>query len=162
MLHNARMNPTLTGVGARLILSAVGLFLATAAHANLGGDAASVLADKAELSGSLTTYQQPRFTIQEIATDSGMLLREFASPAGVVFAICWSGPALPDLQQLLGHSYGAYIRALSHLERRGLKRSVRLASDALIVEQEGHMRSYIGRAILPAMLPAGVTAAQLR
>jgi hypothetical protein len=162
MLHNVRMDPTLTGVGARLTLSAIGLFLASSAHANLGGDAASVVADRAEMNGSLATYSRPRFTIQAIATDSGMLVREFSTPNGMVFAISWSGPALPDLQRLFGASYVGYVRALSQLKRPGLKRSVRLASDSLIVEQEGHLRAYIGRAILPAMLPAGVTLAQLR
>jgi hypothetical protein len=156
------MNPTLAGAAARLTLSALGAFVAGTAHASLGGDAFSVQADQAELHGTLARYDRPQFIIQEIATDSGMRVREFLTPSGVVFALSWSGPALPDLQQLLGASYLDYSHALSQLKQRGSKRSVRLASDALIVEQEGHLRSYVGRAILPGVLPAGVPVAELR
>jgi len=160
--HNERMNFVLTGVAARLALSAMSIFVANAAHANLGGNAASVVADQAELHGTLAAYSRPQFAIQEIATDSGMMLREYLTPAGVVFAICWSGPAPPDLEQLLGAAYADYVQALSQLNRSGSKRSVRLISDALIVEQEGHLRAYVGRAILRGMLPEGVTVEQLR
>jgi Protein of unknown function (DUF2844) len=161
MLHNAAMISTPTGVSARLALSIVGVFAACSAHATLGEGAGSVLADQAALHGSLRTREEPQFTVQEIATDSGLLVREFAAPDGMVFAISWSGPALPGLKQLLGAYHADYLRAQSQLGRPGLKRNVSLATGDVLVEQGGHLRAYIGRAVLLTRIPGGVALAQL-
>jgi hypothetical protein len=46
--------------------------------------------------------------------------------------------------------------------QRGLRRSLRIETSGLVVETEGHMRAYIGRAYLPAMIPAGTPTSDLR
>ena len=98
----------------------------------------------------------------EITSDNGMRLREFQNRSGVVFAVVWSGPAMPDLQQLLGASYQTYTTALAAANHPGLKRPLRIATPNLVVESEGHMRAFSGRAYLPALIPAGTSAADLR
>jgi hypothetical protein len=97
------------------------------ACAGLGGDAAGVAADEAELHGALNSTSLLEYEIEEITTDNGMRVREYLGRDGVVFAVSWSGPALPDLHLLLGTHYVEYTTALAALTRPGLHRSVRIA-----------------------------------
>jgi hypothetical protein len=94
--------------------------------------------------------------------DNGVHVREFMTPDGVVFAVAWDGPVPPDLRPLLGTSFAAYARTLAALKQPGLQRSLRIASSDLVVETAGHLRAYRGRAYLPALIPDGTPAADLR
>jgi hypothetical protein len=131
------------------------------AHAALGGDAASVPIDATDLHGAVNTEIRQQYDIQEISAGAGMRVREYLGRDGVVFAVSWSGPVLPDLQRLLGTHFAEYTAALKALPRPGLQRSVRVTSSDLIVESGGHLRAYAGRAYLPALIPAGVSAAEI-
>jgi hypothetical protein len=103
-----------------------------------------------------------QFEIQQILTDNGMQVREFLNRDGIVFAVTWAGPVVPDLQQLLGAKFAVYAAALAAREQPGLRRSVRVATTDFVVESDGHLRAYVGRAYLPQMIPIGVSAAELR
>jgi hypothetical protein len=131
-------------------------------HAALGGDAASVTSDAVALHGVIHSTPLQQYDIHEITSDNGMRLREFQDRSGVVFAVVWSGPAMPDLQKLLGASYQTYTTAVAAANHPGLKRPVRIATSDLVVESEGHMRAFSGRAYLPALIPAGTSTADLR
>jgi hypothetical protein len=131
------------------------------ALAGLGSDAASALADASELHGVVNAISLPLYGIQEITTDTGMRVREYVSHDGIVFAVSWAGPVLPDLERLLGTHYVEYTTALAALNHPGLHRSLRVALPELIVDSGGHLRAYAGRARLPALVPAGVSAADL-
>jgi len=76
--------------------------------------------------------------------------------------VSWAGPVVPDLRQLLGAQFAAYSAALAARDHIGLHRAVRVATSDLVVESDGHLRAYVGRAYLPAMIPIGVSAADLR
>jgi hypothetical protein len=133
------------------------------AHASLGSDAASVLADGAELHGVVNSVIGQQYDIQEIAAEPGLRVREYLTRDGVVFAVSWTAPVLPDLQRLLGERFfEEYTTALAALNHSGLHRSVRVALSDLVVESGGHLRAYAGRAYLPALIPAGVAVAELR
>jgi hypothetical protein len=151
----------LTQVASLLILGPLAVW-AGQAHASLAGDAASILADADELHGVVESTAFRQFEIQQIVTDNGMQVREFLNRNGVVFAVSWAGPALPDLQRLLGSQFAVYAAALSAREHLGLHRSVRVATSGLVVESDGQLRSYVGRAYLPAMIPGNVSMADLR
>jgi hypothetical protein len=131
-------------------------------RAALGGDAASVASDAEALHGVIHSTPLQQYDIHEITSDNGMRLREYQNRSGVVFAVVWSGPAMPDLQKLLGASYQTYTTAVAAANHSGLKRSPRIATSELVVESEGHMRAYTGRAYLPALVPAGTSPADLR
>jgi len=145
-----------------LALAAMSALWAGPACAGLGGDAAGVAADEADLHGALNSTSLPQYEIDEITTDTGMRVREYLGRDGVVFAVSWSGPALPDLQRLLGTHYVEYTTALAALTRPGLHRSLRIATSELVVESGGHLRAYAGRAYLPTRVPAGIATADLR
>jgi len=138
------------------------LFCVAEARAALGGDAASVASDADALHGVIHSTPLQQYDIQEITSENGMRLREFLSRSGVVFAVIWSGPAVPDLEKLLGTSFKSYTAAVAAETHRGLKRPLRVATSDLVVESDGHMRAFSGRAYLPALIPAGTSAADLR
>jgi Protein of unknown function (DUF2844) len=130
--------------------------------AGLGGDAASVLADSNQMQGVLHSYSSPQFDVQEITTENGIRVREFVNRDGLVFAIAWSGPAEPDLQQLLRVHFAQYHQARMAQTPPGLHRALRLALPDLVIESGGHMRAYRGRAYLPMNVPAGASTADLK
>lgn len=132
------------------------------ARANLGGDAASVSDDAAGLQGVAHAEILAEFAVTQIDAPTGMHVREFLNRDGIVFAVSWTCPAPPDLQRLLGAHFAQYSAALAALNHPGLHRSVRVASPELVVEAGGHLRAYSGRAFLPAQIPPGVSAADLR
>lgn len=145
-------------------LAAVGLGLwwMQPARAALGGDAASVIADATRLQGVDRMTLHPQYTIHELTADNGMRIREFLNVDGIVFAVSWTGPVAPDLPALLGANFSEYADTLKQMQQRGLHRAVRVATTSLVVETGGHMRAVNGRAYLPARVPAGIPAGDLR
>lgn len=149
-------------LGVLLLLLAGSSWLWVApARADLGGDAASVLADGAASKAIVNSVLGRQYDIQEIDADSGVRVREYLNRDGSVFAVSWAGPVMPDLQRLLGTHFAAYATALAALDHPGLHRSVRVASSDLVVESGGHLRAYAGHAYLPALIPAGVSPGEL-
>ncbi len=130
--------------------------------AHLGSDSAGVQADSLVLQGTVGTRTLAAYDVQQIDAAAGQTVREYLTRRGRVFAVTWSGPAPPDLAQLLGPYFPQYAAGLAALDHPGLKRSVRVATPALIVESSGHLRAYSGRAYLPALLPAGIELAEIR
>ena len=77
-------------------------------------------------------------------------MRQFISPAGMVFAVSWQGSA-PDLQQLLGTYFDEFeSAATSDPSRRG--RGMHVDDGDLVVDTGGHMRFVTGRAFLRSKL----------
>jgi hypothetical protein len=162
VLHNAQMAARPVTRALLLFIVGTGVLWAESAHASLGGDTASVSSDADELHGVVQESILQQFEVQQIVTDNGMEVREFLNQDGIVFAVSWAGPVVPDLQQLLGTQFAAYSAALAARDHLGLRRAVRVATSDLVVESDGHLRAYVGRAYLPAMIPIGVSAAELR
>jgi hypothetical protein len=145
-----------------LLASSSALLWGAPCRAALGEAASSIAADQSELSGELSSNMTPHYQVQEISASSGMRVREYVDARGMVFAVAWSGPAVPDLHQLLGAYYGEYTAALRKLQPLGLHRSVRVAGPSVNVELSGHMRAYSGRAYLPVLMPPGSRLEEIR
>lgn len=140
------------------------LVSAAPVSASLGGPAESVDADRVKLQGALMgTTRGDRFAVHEIRAASGTMIREYVSPSGVVFAVVWQGPALPDLRQVLGDHFEDYRRAVREARtgRRG-RGALRGGGRDFVLESSGHPRSFFGRAYLPALLPQGVQPEAIR
>jgi Protein of unknown function (DUF2844) len=136
------------------------LALSGPAAATLGGDEASVAADQVQLHATRRIVSSPKYTTHEIRLPSGTLIREYVSPQNQVFAVTWEGPLEPDLQQLLGNYFADYMAAAGGKHtRRG---PVLVQEPGLVIQSGGHMRAFSGRAYLPPMLPAGVTADEIQ
>jgi hypothetical protein len=138
------------------------LFLSLQAFAVLGEDASSVQADQAHINAGLRVTQKPAYMLHELRSSTGMVVREFASSGGKVFAVAWQGPWHPDLKQLLGSHFEEFEQAAEAQKRRGVHGPLLIQQSGLVVELDGHMRGFSGRAYLPDQVPAGVREEDLR
>jgi hypothetical protein len=137
--------------------------LSPLAFGSLGGDAASVDADRAPMKGSEELKQANTYTVYQLTGPSGTVVREYVSQAGKVFAVVWQGPFFPDMQQLLGSYFDQYSAAVKankegHIGRHPLS----LQLSGLVVQMNGYMRAYHFRAYIPQQVPAGVKEEELR
>jgi hypothetical protein len=81
----------------------IALILATAfpARAALGGDVSTIQADQIHMQGTRRIIPADSYTVHEIQAATGTL-REYISSQGIVFAVAWHGPWLPDMRQIMG------------------------------------------------------------
>ncbi|MGH8144512.1 MAG: DUF2844 domain-containing protein [Steroidobacteraceae bacterium] len=137
--------------------------LAPPALAALGGSADSISADSSTLRGQLRSTPFVQYDVEEITTGA-LTVREYVTRAGQVFAVTWHGPVPPDLRQLLGTYFGRFqsAAAQAHRTRPGIHRHFSLAQPDLVVQSSGRLRSFLGIAYLPALLPDGVSISQLQ
>ena len=134
------------------------------AFAALGGSATSVDADRIRVQGALMRIvRNDVYALHEIRSASGTMIREYINPSGVVFAVAWDGPWLPDLRQVLGDQFDRY-QALMQSRQRGRtgRGAVVIDEPGLVVQMSGHPRAFKGRAYLPAQLPAGLALESIR
>jgi hypothetical protein len=131
--------------------------------ASLGGDVASVSADRAVIAGELRTISLIQYDQHEI-TRGTLVVREYVTRQGQVFAVTWRGPVPPDLRQLLGEYFPRFQAAATstHASRPGMHRYFSLAQPDLVIEQSGRLRDFHGVAYLPLSVPAGVSLDQLQ
>ena len=148
----------------KLAVAVAAIFLvALPAWASLGGDRASIDADQLHLQGTRTTKAVESYTVHEIQAANGIVVREYVSPEGKVFAITWNGPWMPDLRQLLAGYFEQYRTALqSRSGPRMARRPVAIEQPGLVVQVGGHIRAFSGRAYVPDMLPSGVRAEEIQ
>ncbi|HKN17214.1 MAG TPA: DUF2844 domain-containing protein [Candidatus Sulfotelmatobacter sp.] len=136
--------------------------VASSAHpalAALGGDVASVQADQLHMRGTLRTTAATSYSVHEIQSPAGAVVREYVSFAGKVFAITWQGRWPPDMRQLLGNYFDQYAQAAKAQGRVGTgRRPLEIEQPGLVVQMGGHPRSFRGRAYVPDLLPSGVAA----
>jgi hypothetical protein len=127
------------------------------AWAALGGDISTIQADQLHMQGTRRMIAADSYTVHEIQGTSGTVVREYMSPQGMVFAVSWHGPWMPDLRQVLGSYYEQYSQAMqaqrSSRRRRG---PIVIDEPGLSVQMSGHPRAFAGKAYVPDMLPSGV------
>ena len=139
------------------------LALALPALAALGGDVASVHEDQAQMKGTLKTTQGTTYTVHEIKGSAGTVVREYVSPDDKVFGVAWQGPAMPNLQQILGSYFDTFSEAAQ--AQRAAHRAhgaLYIQQPGLVVESTGHAHTFSGRAFDPGKLPQGVTVNDIR
>lgn len=136
-----------------VIVGVLATAAAAPALAALGGDAASVQADSVSMKSAVRVTPNNGFAVHEIASPSGMVLREFVGTDGRVFAVSWHGLVNPDLRQVLGAYYARYEQGSAsalHSNHRQLTISL---PDFMFINA-GKQRAFAGRAWVPAMVPA--------
>jgi hypothetical protein len=124
------------------------------AFAALGGNLSSIEDDQLKMKGTLRTTVGERYTVHEIQTSQGTLVREYVAPSGVVFAVSWRGPKMPDLRQTLGNYFTQFTDAPRPVHPNHAHFAI--SEPNLVLQSSGHMRAYFGRAYDPQLLPANV------
>jgi len=135
------------------------------ARAGLGSTVASVQSDRVSMKGQLRTRSEAGYAVEDITGANGTVVREYVSPAGMVFAVSWYGPAMPDLRQTFG-GYFAQFQAAVQARRaqqphpRG-HNHLEIHTPSLVVHAFGHMRQYFGVAYVPALMPVNLSVSDL-
>ncbi|HTT03765.1 MAG TPA: DUF2844 domain-containing protein [Steroidobacteraceae bacterium] len=140
-----------------------GLFISAPAHAALGGTVDSVTADTSALRGQLRSTGFVDYDMHQISSGQ-LVVNEYATRAGQVFAITWHGPLPPDLQQLLGSYFPRFQSAAAavHQANPGVHRMFDLEQSDLVIRTAGRLRAFGGIAYLPALVPSDVSIDQLQ
>jgi hypothetical protein len=129
------------------------------ARAALGGSSDSVESDRVVMKGLTRPVPTGALQKQELQLPSGTVVTEYLNGNGKVYAVSWQGPSLPNLRQVLGNYFTNYqVAAQQPVVRHRL---VRLNSPDIVIESSGKMRAFMGRAWVPALLPSGVSAADI-
>jgi hypothetical protein len=134
--------------------------LAQPARAALGGTADSVESDRVSMKALTRPVPTGALRKQELQLPSGTVVTEYLGSDGLVYGVTWHGPTLPNLQLILGNYFANLKTAASQPAVR--RRLVRVNSPDIVIESSGKMRAFTGRAWVPPMLPAGVTAADIQ
>ena len=149
---------------ARSALLLLILILPSTAFAALGGNVASIDADRVHVEGALMRIvRNDAYALHEIRSASGTMIREYVNSSGTVFAVAWQGPWLPDLRQVLGDHFEQYQAAMRARQRaRKGRGSIVIDEPGLVVQMSGHPRAFSGRAYVPALLPPGIQLEAIR
>ncbi len=134
------------------------------ARAGLGETVASVQADRASMKGQLQTRSEPGYSVQEITAANGVVVHEYVSSSGVIFAVSWSGPTIPNLQQTLGTYFAQYQAAEASQRTTGLRAGhhhLAISTPSLVVHAGGHMRQHFGLAYVPSLVPQNLSISDL-
>jgi hypothetical protein len=102
---------------------------------------------------SMTTTAAVPYKKLEHKHASGTTVVRYIDATGTLFAVTWSGPFLPDLQELLGMHFASFSRAQERAT--GLHAPLVVRSDDVVIVAHGHMGAFAGWAWLPPRLPAG-------
>lgn len=149
-----RLAPALLGAGLAVIA-------ASSAHAGLGDPVDQVARDRAVLRApAVRTTSMPSYDRHELVTDDGATIHEYATHDGTVFAVDFNGPSIPDMQTMLGAHFDAYLAAAR--AHRGNHHVMSFADNGIVVTIVKLPRGFSGSAHVPALLPQGVVAEDLR
>lgn len=142
----------LLGVGADKVHAALGQAPATPTVTSPVPQAPS-----AKMLALNRTAQATSYTRHEVLLENGTLINEYATSEGMVFAVSWRGPILPDLSSLLGGYFQAFKVQAERLRLVGRRGSpINIETDGLVVRSNGRMRNFFGHAYAPDLIPPGV------
>ena len=143
---------------ATLILPLALVVGAPSARAELGGSV-NPQAVLIQEQGSVVANNK-QLAIYQVTTTAGTQIKEYTNAGNTVVAVSWQGPTLPNLKELLG----PYFQPFADRPATGNPvnhHSAELKTDDLVVQSQGRMRSFSGRAYLPKLLPVGFNSDQI-
>lgn len=121
----------------------------------LGAHVTTVQSDQVRMRGTLRSVVKEGYTVHQITGADGTIVKEYVSPAGMVFGISWQAPAMPALSQLLGDYFPQFQAASKSAVRR--RRGVVMHTDQVVIESGGHPRAFRGRAYEPSLVPQNLS-----
>lgn len=144
---------------ARWVAAVVFLLGAQAACAQLGQSVSRApLPDAQRASLNRLVARAPastELTSVSWETPQGLRITTHANAQGTVYALTWDGPLQPDMRNLLGAYFGAYLRAARAASAPPVLHRAEVSGDGIEVRSMGRMRSFSGAAWVPALAPAG-------
>jgi hypothetical protein len=146
----------------KVLVAVLWVFLlgAAPAWAVLGQSVVSVRSDQLHIEGELRTFALQGYAVHKINRGDGTVVKEYVSPAGMVFGVSWQGPTVPDLSLLLGSYFAQFQQAAQTASHR--RQALRVRTGELVVESSGHLRAFRGRAYVPSLLPNNLSEAVVK
>lgn len=136
------------------------LAYAGAGYAALGG-----LPEQFDTEGTTVVSNAPstvsNYVMRDTTLATGTHVREYVAGGGVVFAVTWNGPVLPDLKSLLGKYFDTMVAESTRLPKAG-RSPMGVHRPDVVIHSGGRMRAFEGSAWIPAAFPAGFTADDVR
>jgi hypothetical protein len=136
---------------------------AAPAWAVLGEYESSVGVDRQILRGTDSEEVRQGYKLHQITAADGSVVKEFVSPAGLVFGVAWQTPRMPNLQQLLGSNITELqVTLQSKTPRPPTGGPLIVRTPKLVFVSGGHLRSFHGYAYIRSLVPGGVSAEVVR
>jgi len=145
----------------KALLIALLVFFSAPSLAGLGNSPAQFGKHVAAAKASAKSAAVVAYTDSEKTLDSGTIVHEYLDANGIVFAVSWSGPFLPDLKEILGPHFDTMVAHVRDNPRAGRAPLV-VQRDDVVIFSGGHMGAFKGRAWIPAQLPAGFKPAEIK
>jgi hypothetical protein len=145
---------------AAAFFSALSLAYAGVSHAALGGPPELFNGEGTTIVASASSAM-PNYVARDTTLATGTHVREYVSNSGVVFAVIWDGPVLPDLKALLGRYFDMMVAESARMPKAG-RSHIAVNVPEVVIHSGGHMRAFEGSAWIPAAFPAGFTADDVR
>ena len=124
----------------------------SASTSSTGGSANSI-----QMRAAVPASTRALYSTYNNVDETGTQITEYATSAGIVFAVAWQGPVLPDMQSLLGTYLPAFTQLVqSSRAERSLGTPLAIQSTTLVVRSSGRMRNFSGYAYDPTLLPTGL------
>jgi hypothetical protein len=149
-------------IGNLAILLLISFYQISSANAALGELESSVQVDQTNLAANHTVTDFSGYRMYEI-TKNNLVVHEFVTSDGKVFAVTWKGPAHPDFSKLFGAYFPDYQAARVKAGEQIIRpRSLFADSGSLHIEYAGHMGALHGRAWIIPLLPQGFSTNEIR
>ncbi len=136
------------------------LAYAGASHAALGGLPEQFDAEGTAVASAVSSTMS-NYVVRDTTLTTGTQVREYIAANGLVFAVTWDGPVLPDLKALLGKYFGTMVTESKRMPRAG-RSHLGVNLPEVVINSGGHMRAFHGSAWIPAQFPAGFSADDVR
>jgi hypothetical protein len=154
-----RLSLTTTALIAGLALSFF-LWMERPVIAVLGESTATVEQDRQKLNATVKRQSLTGYSVHALEARGGSV-REYASPAGIIYGLAWNQKTgLLDMEQLFGSYYAEYSEALTAQPRA--RRGRRMTTEHLVVERGGRMGAVWGRVWVRPLLPPGLPEEHIR
>ena len=127
------------------------------ASSNTAANSAGSSASSIQMRAAVPASTRALYSTYNNVDETGTQITEYATTAGIVFAVAWQGPVLPDMQNLLGSYFPAFTQSVqSSRADRSLGTPLAIQSTTLVVRSSGRMRNFSGYAYDPTLLPTGL------
>ena len=161
-MHTLFANADISGCCLRGILRHIPALLLVCAGPSYGalGEPPTQFAQETTVVGAIESAASSYVT-RDTTLASGTHVREYVSSNGIVFAVAWDGPFLPNLRELLG-KYFDTLAAESARQPRAGRPHLDVGLPEVVINSGGRMRAFEGSAWIPAQLPAGFAVDTMR
>lgn len=143
--------PVMAGLGGVPLAGSAGVAAAKAASQT-----------RSAIKSAVTSPTSSDYTLHALTLASGTVVTEYANSTGIVFALTWAGPVLPDLTALLGNYFSSFKTQMDQRRAAGLRGGpVQVVANGLTVVSAGRMGHFSGYAYAASLVPSGLDVAAL-